>query len=125
MRLKKTIILNEVTITESTPDQYISSIRPFKTEIISSEGLKNNACCNLSESFESNPTVDVSYSDAVTGAKQIQLLGLAGRYAQVLTDVLPTFRGLNLTYGLNSIPGPWIESIKIRELEVFQMVMNL
>ncbi|MEO6167147.1 MAG: TonB-dependent receptor [Chitinophagales bacterium] len=113
--LNKTILLKEVEVTGKRPDSYISSLNIQKTEVITSGELKNNACCNLSESFESNPTVDVSFSDAVTGAKQIQMLGLSGKYAQLLTDVLPTIRGLGITYGLNYIPGPWIESISLNK----------
>lgn len=113
--LKKVLVLSEVEVNGSTADSYISSLKTLKTEVITSGELKNNACCNLSESFESNPTVDVSFSDAVTGARQIQMLGLSGKYAQLLTDVLPTVRGLGITYGLNYIPGPWIESINLNK----------
>jgi outer membrane receptor for ferrienterochelin and colicins len=71
------------------------------------------ACCNLSESFETNPSVDVSYNDAVTGSKQIQLLGLAGVYSQLTVENLPGPRGLATSLGLNSIPGTWVESIQL------------
>ncbi|MBK9733053.1 MAG: TonB-dependent receptor [Chitinophagaceae bacterium] len=113
--LERAVVLNGVEVAGDRPDSYISSLKTQKTEVITSGELKNNACCNLSESFESNPTVDVSFSDAVTGARQIQMLGLSGKYAQILTDVLPTVRGLGITYGLNFIPGPWIESINLNK----------
>jgi hypothetical protein len=71
------------------------------------------ACCNLSESFETNPSVDVSYNDAVTGSKQIQLLGLSGNYTQLTVENLPGPRGIGTTLGLNSIAGPWVESIQL------------
>lgn len=113
--LSKSIVLNNVEVSGKRPDSYISSLNTMKTEVITSGELKHNACCNLSESFESSATVDVSFSDAVTGAKQIQMLGLSGKYAQLLTDVLPTVRGLGTTYGLNYIPGSWIESINLNK----------
>lgn len=113
--MQKVIELREVEVEAGGPDTYISSLSTLKTEVITSDELENNACCNLSESFEANPTVDVSFSDAITGAKQIQMLGLAGKYSQILTDVLPTVRGLGITYGLNFIPGPWIESINLNK----------
>lgn len=75
--------------------------------------LLKAACCNLSESFETNPSVDVSYNDAVTGSKQIQLLGLSGNYTQLTVENLPGPRGLATPLGLNSIAGPWIESIQL------------
>jgi hypothetical protein len=81
--------------------------------MISSKDLLKAACCNLSESFETNPSVDVSYSDAVTGSKQIQLLGLAGIYTQLTVENLPGPRGIATPLGLNSIAGPWIESIQL------------
>jgi outer membrane receptor for ferrienterochelin and colicins len=113
--LKKSVTLKQVEIIKKRDETFISSMKPVKTEVLTSSELKKNACCNLSESFESNPTVDVSFSDAVTGAKQIQLLGLSGTYVQMLTDVLPTIRGLGTTFGLNYIPGPWVEAININK----------
>ena len=82
-------------------------------EDITSKALTRAACCNLSESFETNPSVDVSYSDAVTGAKQIQLLGLSGTYVQMLTENFPNMRGVASLYGMDYIPGPWMQSIQI------------
>ena len=75
--------------------------------------LQRAACCNLAESFETNASVDVSYSDAISGAKQIQLLGLSGIYSQVMTENVPLIRGLATSFGLNYIPGSWMESIQI------------
>lgn len=113
--LQKEHVIDGVVVSGSNSDTYISSLKTAKTEVITSSELKSNACCNLSESFESNPTIDVSFADAVTGARQIQMLGLSGKYAQLLTDILPTVRGLGITYGLNYIPGPWIESINLNK----------
>jgi outer membrane receptor for ferrienterochelin and colicins len=113
--LKKSVTLKQVEITKKRDDTFISSMKPIKTETLTTSELKKNACCNLSESFESNPTVDVSFSDAVTGAKQIQLLGLSGTYVQMLTDVLPTVRGLGTAFGLSYIPGTWVDAININK----------
>ena len=71
------------------------------------------ACCNLGESFVNNPSVDVNYSDATTGAKQIRLLGLAGTYVQMLTENLPAFRGAATPYALDYVPGTWMKSIQV------------
>lgn len=71
------------------------------------------ACCNLGESFTTNPSVDVNYSDATTGAKQIKLLGLSGTYVQMLTENLPNFRGAAAPYALDYVPGPWMQSIQV------------
>lgn len=105
--------LNEVRVTSSKPATYISSFDAMRTETITQKELFKAACCNLSESFETNPSIDVSYNDAVTGSKQIQLLGLAGIYAQLTVENLPGPRGLATSLGLNSIPGTWIESIQL------------
>ena len=75
-------------------------------EIITSDELCRAACCNLGESFVTNPSVDVSYSDAATGAKQIKLLGLSGTYVQMLTENIPNYRGAASSYGLGYVPGP-------------------
>lgn len=71
------------------------------------------ACCNLGESFTTNPSVDVNYSDPATGAKQIKLLGLSGNYVQLLTENLPNFRGAARPYALRYVPGPWMKSISV------------
>src|SRR5690606_4511905 len=75
--------------------------------------LQKAACCNLSESFETEGSVDVMYRDGVTGAKEIQMLGLSGTYTQMLRETIPSLRGLAVGYGLAYIPGTWIESIQI------------
>ena len=91
----------------------ISTIKPRNIERINEKELLKAACCNLSESFETNPTIDVNYADAVTGAKEIQMLGLSGVYTQLLNEAIPGMTGLGSIYGLNYIPGPWMESIQI------------
>lgn len=83
------------------------------SEIISANELMRAACCNLGESFTTNPSVDVSYSDAATGARQIKLLGLSGTYVQMLTENIPNFRGAAAPYGLGYIAGPWMQSIQV------------
>src|SRR5919199_1245342 len=103
--------LQEVTVSGS-PGQ-IDRINPIQTEFITQRTLAKAACCNLSESFETNASVSVSYSDAVTGAKQIQFLGLGGQYVQTNVENIPTVRGLATAFGLNYIPGTWITSIDI------------
>lgn len=105
--------LKEVVISAKQKSTYISSISPLRTQIMTEKELFKAACCNLSESFETNPAVDVSYSDAVTGSKQIQLLGLSGNYTQLTVENLPGPRGLATPMGLNTIAGPWIESIQL------------
>ena len=81
--------------------------------VINREELFKAACCNLGESFTTNPSVDVNYSDAATGAKQIKLLGLSGTYVQMLTENLPNFRGAAAPYALDYVPGPWMNSIQV------------
>lgn len=71
------------------------------------------ACCNLGESFTTNPSVDVAYNDATTGARQIKLLGLSGTYVQMLTENLPNFRGAAIPYALGYVPGPWMKGIQV------------
>lgn len=105
--------LQEVLITSKQRSSYISALSPVRTQVMNERELFKAACCNLSESFETNPSVDVSYNDAVTGSKQIQLLGLSGNYTQLTVENLPGPRGIATPLGLNSIAGPWIESIQL------------
>lgn len=109
--LSESSTLQEVTVrSEAT---VIDRLNPIQTEIITTKALAKAACCNLSESFETNASVSVSYADAVTGSKQIQLLGLSGNYVQTNSENIPNIRGLNTTFGLNYIPGTWINSIDV------------
>ena len=93
----------------------ISLVDPIKVETIGERELLKAACCNLSESFETSPSIDVSFTDAVTGTRQIQLLGLAGTYSQITRENLPEIRGLAGIYGLTYTPGTWIESIQLNK----------
>ena len=106
-------MLNEVEIQARERASFISSIKPMAVQEITSEGLRRAACCSLAESFENNASVDVSYSDAVTGAKQIELLGLSGLYTQMMAENMPNFRGLASAFGLNYVPGTWMNAIQI------------
>ena len=91
----------------------ISRLKPVKTEVITAAGLCKMACCALAESFENSASVTVGYSDAVTGAKQIKLLGLSGTYTQMLDENRPVMRGLLSPFGMSYVPGQWLESIQI------------
>ena len=92
---------------------YLSKMKEVRTEVISAAGLCKMACCNLAESFENSASVTVGYSDAVTGARQIRLLGLSGVYTQMLDENRPVMRGLSAPFGLSYVPGQWLESIQI------------
>jgi len=109
------IDLDAVEIEANQPSTYISMLEPAKSEVITTEELCKAACCNLSESFETNATVDVSVSDGVSGAKKIKMLGLDGVYSQLMTENIPSIRGLATTYGLGYVPGTWIESVQINK----------
>ena len=107
------ISLSEVSVVQRGGALLKSRVSVIQTEKIGRNELCKAACCNLAESFETNPSVDASYSDAATGAQQIKLLGLSGAYVQLMTENIPNFRGIASVYGLNYVPGPWIESIQI------------
>ena len=111
--LKSGVALNEIEIVYYTSGTEISYINPIKMEIINERSLMKAACCNLSESFETNPSIDVNFADAVSGTKQIQMLGLSGQYAQITKENMPYLRGLANNYGLTFIPGTWIQSIQL------------
>lgn len=111
IKLLSAVKLTEVVVVGSQSG--FSMIKPMGTETIGNKELAKAACCNLSESFQNNASVDVNYSDAVSGAKQIQMLGLDGAYTQIQAENVPLIRGLNSAYGLGFVPGTWIESIQI------------
>ncbi len=105
--------LEEVSVVERQAASSISNLEIIGTQNLTGEIFHRAACCNLSESFETNASVDVSYTDAVSGSKQIEMLGLNGKYVQLMTENYPNLRGLALSHGLDYIPGSWMESIQI------------
>ncbi|HMR18522.1 MAG TPA: TonB-dependent receptor [Sphingobacterium sp.] len=106
-------ILSEVVVSRRRKSSYIEALNPNRVEVLTARELFKAACCDLSESFETNVSVDVVSSDAVTGSKQIQMLGLSGIYTQLTVENLPGPRGFATPLGLNSIAGTWIQSIEI------------
>lgn len=103
--------LDEVTVTsKTTTKRMIGAVNGMQ---ISQQEIFRAACCSLGESFTTNPSVDVNYSDAATGAQQIKLLGLSGTYVQMLTETMPAFRGSAAPYSLNFVPGSWMKSISV------------
>ena len=105
--------LNEVKLTDRQKTNAKSILKVSNAEWISGQELQKAACCNLSECFETNASVDIISSDPITGAKKIQMLGLDGVYCDLMVENKPFLRGLAASYGLSFIPGSWVESIQI------------
>ena len=105
--------LEEAVLTVSGGGNYLPRGKDIRTEVITAAGLCKMACCNLAESFENSASVTVGYSDAITGARQIRLLGQNGVYTQMLDENRPAMRGLAAPFGLNYVPGQWLESIQV------------
>ncbi len=103
----------EMRSVEVSAEQARISAAAQRTEVVSSRELRRAACCSLAESFERSPSVEVSYSDAVSGARQIQMLGLSGLYTSVLVEATPLIRSIELPFGFDHIPGPFMDNISI------------
>jgi outer membrane receptor protein involved in Fe transport len=110
---EKTKTIDEVNITKAQENLLLSKNSPDLTFNIGQKELLKAACCNLSESFETNATVDISYSNAVTGTKQLKMLGLDQKYTALTKELIPEIRGLSSAYGLTFIPGRWIGGIQL------------
>lgn len=106
-------LLPEVVVSHKKASHSISRLKVLQVEELTSGELRKAACCNLSESFETNVSVDVNITDAVSGAKKIQMMGLDGVYTQLQLENIPYLRGLESSFGLNSMPGTWVNSIQI------------
>ena len=112
LRLSQGVELESVVV-NGTSGNYIKHEGLLKSENISFAGLCKMACCNLAESFENSASVTVGYSDAISGARQIKMLGLAGTYTQILDENRAIMRGLSAPYGLSYTPGMWLNSIQV------------
>ena len=105
--------LDEITITKVTKSTQYSYSKVENIQTMGQKELLKAACCNLSESFNTNPSIDVNFSDAVTGNKQIKMLGLTSPYILIAEENIPSIRGASQAYGLSFVPGTWVESIQI------------
>ena len=105
--------LNEVIVSKRKNTIQKSYFKTQNIVNVSSDELLKAACCNVSESFETNPSIDVSYSNAITGVKQVRMLGLESPYLLITEENIPMVRGASQVYGLSFIPGPWVESMQI------------
>ena len=106
-------VLEDVTVEARKKTTSVSYIASQNISTISSEELLKAACCNLSESFETNPSIDVNFSDAISATKQIKMLGLTSPYILITTENIPSVRGAAQAYGLSFVPGSWVESIQV------------
>ncbi|MFO7721778.1 MAG: TonB-dependent receptor [Bacteroidales bacterium] len=113
IELSRNITLNKLVITARQASTFMNRYEPIVTQHITGAELHKAACCNLGESFETNASVDVSYGDAISGAKKIELLGLTGLYSQLMIENIPDYQGFGRTFGLNYIPGHWLEAISV------------
>ncbi|PIA81112.1 TonB-dependent receptor [Gaetbulibacter sp. 4G1] len=111
--LQPTDNLDAVTVTSRKQATAKSYLQATNTFTVSSDELLKAACCNLSESFETNPSIDVNFADAVTGTRQIKMLGLTSPYILIATENIPSIRGASQAFGMSFIPGTWVESIQI------------
>lgn len=111
--LRWAVEMGPVEVVERVQGTQLSTRTINATEVITQKELKRAACCDLSESFETNATVDVSFSDAVSGTKTIRMLGLDGKYAQISVENIPFIRGLSTASGLTLLPGTWIKDINL------------
>ena len=111
--LKPSNELNEVVVQKKRDALQKSFFNPQNVVTVNSAELLKAACCNLSESFETNPSIDVNFADALTGTKQIQMLGLTSPYLLITQENIPMVRGASQAYGLSFTPGTWVESIQI------------
>ena len=105
--------MKEVIITHRRTSSYIVAIAPIKTQMISQQDLQKSACCNLSEAFETNASVDVMVGDALSGTKQLRMMGIDGVYTSILCESQPMIYNQNIPFGLDIIPGTWLKSIAL------------
>lgn len=105
--------LDEIVLQNRKQTAFKSLLQAQNVTTITSDELLKAACCNLSESFETNPSIDVNFPDALTGTRQIKMLGLKSLYTLIAVENIPSFRGASQNYGLSFVPGTWVESIQV------------
>lgn len=111
--LASNLSLEEFEVKDRRGSNYVSTLQTMNVEYIDEGELRKAACCSLAESFETNGTVDVMYSDAVTGAKEVKMLGLSGTYTQLLAEKRPLAKGLGSPHLFDYYPGTWVKGIQV------------
>ena len=106
-------ILKDLIVEFKKGSYTFSKMDPRNAQIIGQDELRKAACCNLAESFETNPSIDATFTDAITGTKQIQMMGLSGKYVQMLSGNIPIIRGISILNGLRQIPGSFIHEMAV------------
>ncbi|HBK83891.1 MAG TPA: TonB-dependent receptor, partial [Flavobacterium sp.] len=105
--------LDAITLSKTKKSTEHSLFKVTNVQTMGQKELLKAACCNISESFTTNPSIDVNFSDAITGSKQIKMLGLTSPYILIAEENIPAVRGASQAYGLSFVPGTWVESIQI------------
>ena len=113
VEFSRAVMLEEVKVVHRIKPTSVDFNSAYNIQTMHEKELTKAACCNLSESFETNPSVDAGLTDAVTGTRKIEMLGLAGPYVQIMRENMPDVRGLSALYGLTYVPGTWIEGIQL------------
>ena len=106
-------ILKDLIVEFKKGSYTFSKMDPRNAHIMGQDELRKAACCNLAESFETNPSIDATFTDAITGTKQIQMMGLSGKYVQMLSGNIPIIRGISILNGLRQIPGSFIHEMAV------------
>ncbi|MAW83188.1 MAG: hypothetical protein CL832_01895 [Crocinitomicaceae bacterium] len=106
-------ILEDLIVEFKKGSYTFSKMDPRNAHNIGQDELRKAACCNLAESFETNPSIDATFTDAITGTKQIQMMGLSGKYVQMLSGNIPIIRGISILNGLRQIPGSFIHEMAV------------
>ena len=106
-------ILKDLIVEFKKGSYTFSKMDPRNAHLIGQDELRKAACCNLAESFETNPSIDATFTDAITGTKQIQMMGLSGKYVQMLSGNIPIIRGISILNGLRQIPGSFIHEMAV------------
>ncbi len=103
--------LGEIVVEGKQSGGYISSTEAIKMEVVNEVELGKAACCDLAGCFNTNASVEPGTTNIITQSKELKILGLSGIYNQLLLDGFPLLQGLSYTYGVSSVPGPFVKTI--------------
>jgi len=112
-QLKSTILELGAVVVTGTSTPHLVEDMPVRTEVIPRKIIEQKQAVNLAEALEFQTGVRVENNCLNCNFSQVRILGLPGKYSQILIDGDPVVSSLAGVYGLEHFPEEMVDQIEI------------
>ncbi|HDP68533.1 MAG TPA: hypothetical protein ENN20_08555, partial [Candidatus Marinimicrobia bacterium] len=102
--LKPTILEMGALVVTGTSTPHLVEDMPVRTEVIPRRLIEQKHACNLAEALSFHTGVRVENNCQNCNFSQVRILGMDGKYSQILIDGDPVVSSLASVYGLEHFP---------------------